>query len=790
MTVIVVAGILAYIAMSWDQPDRAPLAALALVSLAVAIPAAVIPPSRLFRGRLRETFFVSWVVIDLILISALIALDGGLSSPLAPLLVLPLIFSAGSYPIRVALTVGFVAAISVALIAVVAGNAIPELFAEAFAFACVALLAGWQGRNQNRQRRALHKSTEALICSERLSASQARQQEEVARFGQRAISSGDFEEIAADAMQTLRTVLGADMAVLMAHEHDRQRLRIVTGDAEGDQRFGQGIDLSVPSSGSSQAGHTLHHDESILVEDWTAEQRFDRADLTRAFGVCSGVTAPVRASDAVWGVVGVHSRSTRTFSRSEIGFIESIANVIGSSLDLRAREREIEHAALHDSMTGLPNRALFVNRLRRALARARRMPSVLAVIFIDLDDLKLINDSLGHDVGDALIKAIGPRLADAARTTDTIAHFGGDEFTVMIEDVISPDAAKRNAKRLLDSLAQPFEVEGRSHRITASAGIAIGTAGDNPDALMRDAHTALHHAKQSNRGSIAMFDKESRSKIVDRMRTEQDLRQAIERDELELHYQPILRMSNDEVAGFEALVRWRHPTRGLLMPGVFIGLAERSHLIHPIGRWVINEACRELATRQQEMPGLTVAINISATQLLDPMLPGAFREAIEANLLDPKLIRVELTESVLLEIHGPGEEALHTLKALGLKLVLDDFGTGYSSLGYLKRLPIDAVKLDRSFIRNLGSDVGDTAIVSATVDIARALDLQTVAEGVETQAQLDLVRKYGCDFAQGYFISRPVPTMKFAPGHRPEPSPTPISSGNEPKPDQTLGANA
>ena len=341
-----------------------------------------------------------------------------------------------------------------------------------------------------------------------------------------------------------------------------------------------------------------------------------------------------------------------------------------------------------------------------------------------------------------------------------MARFGGDEFAVLAEDVMNERDAIRVAERIAEALTRPFVLRKREHFASASVGIAIGSGTEAPGELIRDADAALYRAKDHGRGGYEIFDDVMRSRVIDHMQTENDLRRALQRKELELHFQPIIRLADDVVLVYEALLRWNHPTRGMLPPAAFIPVAEESRLIVPVGRWAIEEACRQAAAWQAQDPDgppIGVSVNLSALQVTDPSLVHAVRNALENSGLEPTTLRLELTETTLMEEVEAPREALAALRALGVRLILDDFGTGFSSLGYLKRLPLSGIKLDRSFVENLSDGGQDAAIVRAVTEMATSLGLDVCAEGVETQEQLEAVRELGCSHAQGFHLGRPMP---------------------------------
>jgi diguanylate cyclase (GGDEF)-like protein len=453
-----------------------------------------------------------------------------------------------------------------------------------------------------------------------------------------------------------------------------------------------------------------------------------------------------------------------------------VSTAIRDTTERHQAARRLEHQALHDPLTDLPNRALFLDRLEHALARSRRPGTSLAAYFCDVDDFKNVNDSLGHEVGDELLVALPPRLRQALRAGDTIARFGGDEFVILCEELASEAEAVRIAERIAEAFALPFELDGRPHHLSVSVGVVYVTGGRaNASEVLRDADAAMYRAKAGGKGRFELFDARMRAALVARLKTEADLRAALADDQLCLYYQPLLSLQRDAFVGAEALVRWRHPTRGLLAPADFIGVAEDSGLIAPLGAWVLGEACRQAAAWAHETqsaaapygpafaaPSRTVSVNLSPRQLSQSDVPELLDRALAESGAEPALIELEITESVLMEQSAAALATLRQLKELGVRLVLDDFGTGWSSLGYLKRFPIDALKIDREFVDGLGTESEDTAIVSAVLSMAEALELDVIAEGVETQQQLAWLREHGCGFAQGFLLGRPAPAEELA----------------------------
>jgi diguanylate cyclase (GGDEF)-like protein/PAS domain S-box-containing protein len=429
-------------------------------------------------------------------------------------------------------------------------------------------------------------------------------------------------------------------------------------------------------------------------------------------------------------------------------------------------EAKLTEMALHDPLTGLPNRLLLLDRLQRSLARARRRQTQVALLFCDLDRFKVINDSLGHDTGDALLVALARRLEVTLREQDTAARLGGDEFVVVCEDVADEAEAVALGLRLQDVLGEPCMVGDNEVVVTTSIGIVLSTGYASPYALLRDADAAMYRAKESGRARVEVFDQALATKAIDRLQTENGLRRALEQDELRVHYQPIFGLRTGMVEGFEALLRWEHPERGLISPDEFLDVAEETGLIVPIGTWVLEESCRQLAEWRRRFPSAppwSVAVNLSARQVARPGLAAVVAEALRGSGIDPSWLCLELTESVLIEATTPALAMLRSLKALGVRLAIDDFGTGYSSLSYLRRFPVDVVKVDRSFVAGLGIDGEDDAIVAAVVGLTQRLGLRAVAEGVETEDQATRLRDLGCDLGQGFLFARPLPPEDITP---------------------------
>ncbi|MEY2474972.1 MAG: hypothetical protein QOG87_287 [Actinomycetota bacterium] len=418
--------------------------------------------------------------------------------------------------------------------------------------------------------------------------------------------------------------------------------------------------------------------------------------------------------------------------------------------------RELAHQELHDHLTGLPNRALLADRLAQGLVLARRRGSQLGVMLLHVDHLKSLNESSGHAAGDDALRHTAACIANVLRPGETVARFGGDDFVMVCDDVSAP-RAHAIAERVLEALRRPQLMGGQVATLSASVGIALAERDATPESLLRDADAAMHRAKERGRGRVEVFDEALRVRGEARLATEAELRRALEGDEFEVHYQPVVDLSTQAVVGAEALVRWAHPDRGLVTPDQFIPIAEETGLIVPIGAWVLEEACRQTVEWQRSDPSLTIAVNLSVRQLVAPDVVGLVGDVLVRTGLAPADLCLELTESVLMDDVDYFANILVGLKALGVRLSIDDFGTGYSSLNYLKRFPLDGVKVDRGFVDGLGTDPHDTAIVGAVIAMADALGLEVTAEGVETQDQLDILTRLRCLRAQGFFLARPMP---------------------------------
>ena len=462
----------------------------------------------------------------------------------------------------------------------------------------------------------------------------------------------------------------------------------------------------------------------------------------------------LRHEDGSWRTL--EARRTNLLDEPGVG------GIVINARDVTQRavfEEQLRHQAFHDSLTGLPNRALFLDRLERALARAARHSTTVAVLSLDLDRFKVINDSLGHAAGDQLLVAVAARLVGCLRQEDTAARMGGDEFAILLGEPVTVRQATAAAERIIAVLEAPFPLEGHEVVTATSIGILISEPGHTPADVGRNVDVALYRAKSSGRGRYALFDETMNAHALERLELETDLRRALERGEFAVYYQPKMALDSGALVGMEALVRWLSPTRGLVAPGDFIALAEETGLIRPLGQWVLEETCRQAHHWHAQAPQtpLVLSVNLSARQFQHPALVEDVARALQDSGVPPHLIQLEITESVVMEDAQTTIATLHRLKALGVELAIDDFGTGYSSLSYLKRFPVDTLKIDRSFVSGLRQDSDDASIIQAVVSLGHALRLGVVAEGVETAEEAVQLHDLGCELGQGYHFAKPLP---------------------------------
>jgi diguanylate cyclase (GGDEF)-like protein/PAS domain S-box-containing protein len=499
--------------------------------------------------------------------------------------------------------------------------------------------------------------------------------------------------------------------------------------------------------GTAAFGEIVHSDDQASASDAFAA-------AAREPGGTLSIAVRVRHKDGSWrdfdGVI------TNLLADPAVGgFILNCRDVS----ERKRAEETIRHLAYHDAVTDLPNRTLFKDRLTQALAQARRKKRMLAVLFLDLDRFKIVNDTVGHGEGDKLLRRAADRLAGLVREGDTVARVGGDEFAILSSEISHVEDAAQVAERVLANLRRPWLLQGQEFLVTTSIGIAVYPGdGDDADSLLRSADTAMYRAKESGRDNCQLYTPAMNARIVERLALENDLRRGLERGEFVVYYQPQVNIRSGQVVGVEALVRWQHPERGLVLPAEFIPVAEETGLIVPLGEWVLRTACAQnKACQDAGLPPMRVAVNLSARQFQQRNLTDTVAQALEETGLAPDLLQLEITEGVAMQDVDFTITTLQGLREMGVQIAMDDFGTGYSSLGYLKRFPMDAVKIDRSFVRDLTVDPNDAAIATTVITMAHSLKLSVIAEGVETEEQLAFLDEQECDEMQGYLFSKPVP---------------------------------
>jgi len=592
------------------------------------------------------------------------------------------------------------------------------------------------------------------VAAEQEANLRAAQMTAVAAVGEMAFMQTSLAALLDGALQHAVRALGAEVGSVFVVEDDE--LRMVAAVGLPRRLLGK---HRVPFGSGSLAGYTLERDDPTVVEELAAEARFHPPPVLLEAGVVSGATAVMRVDGRGEGVIGVYTRHRRTFDDDDLNVLRSIANVLAHAMERERTHRELSRMAITDGLTGLPNRVLFLDRLEHALAHLDDGHFV-SVLFGDLDGFKDVNDAWGHTAGDDLLRAAAQRLGLHVREGDTVARFGGDEFAVLCEDVTGPEEAAAIAQGLAEAMAaEPFRIEDREVRATISLGVVVSDGSGSAATLLRDADAAMYRAKSAGRGRVELFDEDLRNRVLARLELTNELIAAIGSDQLVVHFQPELAIGGSEVWA-EALVRWQHPTRGLLPPGEFIDLAEETGLIMPIGQQVLTKAAEQLARWLAAGPGrapTAVSVNVSARQLMEGDLVLLAADLVHRLQLPPGSLWIELTETAILRDPDQAITILNELKALGVGVAIDDFGTGYSSLTYARRFPVDALKIDRSFIAGMLEDPRDEGIVRATVSLARSFGILSIAEGVEEAGQLEALRDLGCDLAQGYLLCRPGP---------------------------------
>ncbi|WP_433293887.1 putative bifunctional diguanylate cyclase/phosphodiesterase [Actinoplanes sp. CA-030573] len=685
----------AEVALTWAGDARWWAVPLAVAGLAQGLVAAL-PWRRWVRRPQVRAALVLWWVLEIPALAALAYRDADGAAFYLPCALLIVILATALFRAAVVTGLGLV---SLAGYAVVLhghpGTSVVLIVGMVSVMVCAVLISGVIARNRRRldeRRRSAERRTEALLQNS---------PEVIIVLGR----DGDVRYVT----PSVRTVLGHEPAA-------------VTGEL---------------------LGSLVHPDDLPGQRGWMT------ALCSSAAGTTSQTETRLRRADGSWSVL--EAIGTNCLDDPDL---EAIVVSVRDISARKALEEQLTRQAFSDPLTGLSNRALFRDRLQHATGRR---DAHVTVLLIDLDNFKDVNDNLGHSAGDELLTTLAARLREGVRPGDTLARLGGDEFALLIDDLDDRDPAAV-AERLLHELRQPMSLAGRDIRCTASVGVAGGRQLTGEE-LLRNADLAMYAAKRQGRNAYALFDPEMYASVVTEAQLRQELEAALAQEQFVVHYQPVVDLPTQRITGVEALVRWRHPERGLLAPQHFIHTAEESGLIVPLGRWVLRQACEQLARWQREAPeapDLKMSVNLSARQFQHEGLVADVRAAIADAGVDAARITLEITESMLLQDIDSAAETLHALRRIGVRLAIDDFGTGYSSLNYLKRLPVDILKIDRAFVTEVATDAEDKALVDAVVNLGQALRLETVAEGIETDDQWEMLRRLGCDFGQGYLFGRPV----------------------------------
>jgi diguanylate cyclase (GGDEF)-like protein/PAS domain S-box-containing protein len=582
----------------------------------------------------------------------------------------------------------------------------------------------------------------------------ALQQEAIAVYGQFALESRDIEGLVSNAAAMVTSGLDIDHSGVFRLIHAQQDLMLIAGVGWGAGAVGSAT-IAAGTGASIRAA--LSSGNPVMVPDIRAGAHPMFPSFVQGECPRSGLEVAIPTSDGPFGILGAYRRDVRGFSREDANFLKAIATALGTAIGRQRVEQRLSHVAQYDGITGLPNRTLFHDRLLQAMARARRRKSALALIFLDLDGFKEINDTLGHKAGDRLLRAVGARLKHSLREGDTVARLGGDEFTVILEDLHDRDEATSVAQKVLGALAKPLTLEKQEFAVTASAGLTVYPEDSrNVETLLKNADTAMYYAKDKGKNNLQSYTPLMTTLKRERVTLENQLRRALEGNELFLEYQPQVDLQSGLIVGVEALARWRHPDLGVVPPGRFIPLAEKSGLIVPIGRWALATACAQGVAWHASAAPLRIGVNVSARQFRGDLFQ-IVAAALETTGFDAQWLELELTESLLMEDPETARATLLKLKGLGVKIAIDDFGSGYSSLSYLRHFPIDRLKIDQTFIRDLTTSADDAAIARAIIALGHNMNLRVVAEGVETAEQLAFLRDNGCDVMQGFLFSEPVP---------------------------------
>jgi diguanylate cyclase (GGDEF)-like protein/PAS domain S-box-containing protein len=585
---------------------------------------------------------------------------------------------------------------------------------------------------------------------------QTMQQSLIAEFGKQALLSADLGELLGNALELASDGLYAEFCRVLQLTPDGQAL-IVRAGSGWEEHAGE--PNAAESDSLAQYRHAVAASEPVVIDDLAKETRFVPSAILKAHGIRSGVEVPIVGTSGTFGVFGVYSQEPMQFAAESVNFLKSVANIVAIAIDRKSVEDKLAHLAQFDTLTGLPNRDLFRDRLGQSLTLARRNDWLSGVMFIDLDRFKAVNDTYGHAIGDKLLQKVALRLKECVRAGDTVGRLGGDEFAIVLSKLVKDDDAALVAKKVIAALVRPFILEGNETYMSASLGIALYPGdGKDSDILLKNADTAMYRAKEQGRNTYRFYLPQMNERALERLQVETQLRGALERAEFRLHYQPKVNLASGKISGFEALLRWQHPERGLVPPIEFISILEELGAIVQVGEWVVRTVCEQIRLwREQGVPPMPVAINLSARQFQQKNLDAVIGGILSETGVDPSLLEFELTESLLMNDAEEAARTLNNMKAYGVRLSVDDFGTGYSSLAYLKRFPLDTLKIDRAFVRDVTVNPDDAAIAIAIINLAHSLQLNVVAEGVETAPQLNFLRERGCDEMQGFYFAQPLP---------------------------------
>jgi diguanylate cyclase (GGDEF)-like protein len=581
------------------------------------------------------------------------------------------------------------------------------------------------------------------------------QQELVANLGQSALANADIDHLFSEAGLAIAQGLNVRFSKVMEFATDDHSFIVKAGAGWEPAWLGRRIS---PADGGIRLGEILAGKPSI-IDDFLTEQPVSTSAILRAHGISSGVDVAIVCSEGPWGVLGAYSRDVRKFSAEHLDFLRSIANILATGIDRRRREEQLVYLAHYDPLTNLPNKVLFNDCLAAAIVQARRSGTRTAVLCLDLDRFKNVNDAFGHSQGDRLLQEVARRLASSTRASDTLSRQGGDEFLVLMPGMETGEDPARVAEQMIRSMGSHINVGfDEAVLVTGSIGIAcFPDNGKDAETLLRNADAAMYAAKEAGRNCYRFYSEEMNARAHERLLLEADLSRAIARRELFLQFQPQVAMGSGVVTGMEALARWRHPVLGLVPPGRFIPVAEESGLIVSIGNWVLERACEQQAQWVRE--GIAhgrMAVNVSAVQFRQSAFLGTVGQTLARTGLDPRYLELELTENVILRGIDGVREKLTALNKLGVTFAIDDFGTGQSNLSYLRQFPIHHLKIDQSFVMGIPADKENGAITQAIISMSHSLGLTVIAEGVEIRSQAEYLQSTWCDEAQGFYYSRPL----------------------------------